>query len=371
MDQTTISTTNPDAGSGDIISRIEAILSPPAAPAAEDPAKKKPSVEETEESTQVTEQAASESEEGEETEGSEEHPSRESASEESEALELEAEQLAHVLGLPEDKILTDEDGNLVFLAKVDDQTSRVKLNDLLASYQLQSVITKKSQALADERRSFEEQRKEKESKFEAAIGEAAAVSKLLEQQLTQAYNNIDWNALRISNPAEWSAKQQEFTRLAQHINAVKESGKTLLSKYIQEKQGEETKLTEQRMIDEYEKLQTALPAWTDKTVAAKEFSELQEFLSSEDKPYAFAPEEVGNVTDHRLILLARDAMKYRALSKKGTAAVKKVKALPKLVKSGGRTAVTAAAKAGAEQRKVRLKKTGSVQDLAAVLIDRI
>ena len=77
--------------------------------------------------------------------------------------------------------------------------------------------------------------------------------------------------------------------------------------------------------------------------------------------YGFSPEEVGQVYNHRLVLLALDAMRATAQVKE------KVATLPKVVPPGkaqGKVQVKQKVIAGL---KGRLKQTGSVRDAAAVI----
>jgi hypothetical protein len=89
--------------------------------------------------------------------------------------------------------------------------------------------------------------------------------------------------------------------------------------------------------------------------------------------YGFEPLIIDAVEDHRLIMLAQDAMKYRQGLKAGAEAVKKVVNLPKLQKPGAQriNAETEAQKAKFETQRIKLRKSGTTSDLAALLEQRI
>lgn len=369
-----ISTTTPEPGGEDIVSRIAATFEPTDVEQVETASPET----ETEESTQAAEQAEIEEETiveaTEETEEVEEHPEKAAsdAEEQDDAVELEAEQLAQVLGIDEGKVLVDEEGHLAFQTKVGDDIGKVKLKDLLASYQTESYLTKKSQSLSDDRRDFETAREEESKRVEAQIGEAAAVTQLLEQQLTSAYQSIDWNTLRAQNPAEWSAKKQEFTDLVGNINQIKARAHEVLMSHVEQKNGRTDAQMQEHLSGERDKLLSVMPEFNDPEVAQKSLGAMQEFLVDTNNPYHFTPEEVAGVTDHRLIMMAIDAQKYRDSLKKRDVATKKVKKLPKLVKTGAKTQSKAAAKKAAiDQKRVRLKRSGSTNDAAALLMDKI
>lgn len=369
-----MSTTTQNTGGDDIVSRIAATFEPTDVEQVESASPKQETPESTMEAEQtdiedeITVEATDETEEG------EEHPEKAAsdAEESDDTVELEAEQLAQVLGIDEGKVLVDEEGHLAFQTKVGDDIGKVKLKDLLASYQTEAYLTKKSQSLSEARKEFESAREEETRRVEAQIGEAAAVTQLLEQQLTSAYRSIDWNALRAQNPAEWSAKKQEFTDLVGNINQIKARAHEVLMNHVEQKTGRTDAQMQEHLSAERDKLLSVMPEFNDPEIAQKSIGAMQEFLVDTNNPYHFTPDEVAGVTDHRLIMMAIDAQKYRDSLKKRDVATKKVKKLPKLVKTGAKTQSKAAAKkAVMDQKRVRLKRTGNIQDAAAALMDII
>ena len=40
---------------------------------------------------------------------------------------------------------------------------------------------------------------------------------MLQNKLTQEFQSIDWDRLRVTDPAEWAAKQQEFAQRNQEL----------------------------------------------------------------------------------------------------------------------------------------------------------
>jgi hypothetical protein len=122
---------------------------------------------------------------------------------------------------------------------------------------------------------------------------------------------------------------------------------------------------------EAEAIREVLPSWNDEKVAQAELQAMSDFLASPDNPYRFTPEEVSGVTDHRLILMALDAQKWRESKKQGSAVTKKIKQLPKFAKTTKAPSKSVKKRAAIEQKKIRLKNTGSTQDAAAVIADLI
>ena len=201
------------------------------------------------------------------------------------------------------------------------------------------------------------------------IGELAAISQILESQLTSEFKSINWDQLRIDNPSEWSAKRTEFQDKVTALNTAKQNAVGVLAKQVQDNQGRLAQDKEERMVVESESLKTAIPTWNDPEVAKTEFTALSKFLLD---TYGFEEGDVGSVEDHRLFLMARDAMQFRKNQKIAKTVVKKIKKLPKLTKSGGRTTKLAKGLTEAHQKKrVQLKRSGSIKDVARVLEDII
>ncbi|MCK5132064.1 MAG: hypothetical protein KAR40_07940 [Candidatus Sabulitectum sp.] len=285
-------------------------------------------------------------------------------------VDVGADQIAQLLGVEEGSLIVEEDGSVAFQTKVDGETGKVNLTNLIKSHQTEAHVTRKSQALADERRDFDGERAQATEVIKARIGEVAAVSQILEQQLTSAYSSINWPQLRADNPAEWSAKQQEFKGLVDGLNAAKQKAGLVLQEQAQELQAKADVERNQRYIQTAENLKTAIPTWNDPKVAEKEFGELSKFLSD---TYGFEGTDIGAVEDHRLFMLARDAMNHRVSQKVAKSVKHKIKKLPRITRpgSGKKTGAKTAAARDQQKKMIRLKKTGTAKDLASVLADRI
>ena len=79
------------------------------------------------------------------------------------------------------------------------------------------------------------------------------------------------------------------------------------------------------------------------------------------RDYGFTDQEIAATLDHRMFLVVRDAMAFRASKAKEAEAVKVVRKLPKLVKGAARSTTDSKA-AGRSQAMARLAETGSIHD---------
>jgi hypothetical protein len=87
------------------------------------------------------------------------------------------------------------------------------------------------------------------------------------------------------------------------------------------------------------------------------------------KAYGFAPEEIEGIKDHRYVLALKDAIEYRKLQGKKMEAVRAAKAAPSPVSAAARPAPNRSTQQTQKVLMERARKTGSVEDVAALLGD--
>ena len=277
--------------------------------------------------------------------------------------------LAEYLGIDEERLVVDEDGNTAFNSIVDGKTTVTPLKDLVSSYQLQGHVNNKSIALEAERKEFEADRTKAAEELGGRIDEAKGLAKMLEDSLVGDYNSVDWDRLRVENPSEWSALRQEFSEKAGSIQAAKENIQSEAQRLFDENQNANMAKRSEYMQGQNQKLVAANPTWVDDVVRKADMDSMKEFLGS---AYGYAEDDLNGVTDHRLIAVFQDAKKYR----EGTqmAEDKKQKKVPKFRKPG-------AAKANANQlskaRSIKANKKavrdtgGHTSAIAASILDRM
>jgi hypothetical protein len=310
---------------------------------------------------------AAEVEETEEVEGNAEDLSALEPTDESNESEAddEPENLASYLGLTEDQI-AEEDGKIYVNAKVNGETSKVALADLIKGYQTEKAVTQKSQALAEERKAWEQQAQAAQQAYEQKIQQADTALGILEKQLVGRFEAVDWDKLRADDPAEWAAKRQEMAQQYQEMKRAKEAVGARQKEAIEQQQQQQAQQQAAYLQQQSEMMLADNPSWNDAEVKQRELGEIREFLQD---AYGFNEQDLSHVTDHRLVRLIQDAQAYRKVKK--AADPKKAKPIPKFVKKGaGRNIANERAKQ-AKQKHARLKKSGSIQDAAALLMDRM
>jgi hypothetical protein len=282
---------------------------------------------------------------------------KEADAQNTEEIQLESlEELAEATGLPLEKIL-----NLKARTKVDGIEDIVPLAQLVKSYQLEGHLTRKSQELSEKMKSLETEREKVSSELNTRLTEANQLISHFEQQFMADYNNINWNELRQSDPAEFAARKQEYNEKWNNLQAYRQQIVLNSEKMRQEAQAKQQDQFRELLKTEEERLLNRIPDWKDEKKASEGKKELSGYL----RDYGFNDGEISGIYDHRQIDIIRKAMLYDKISSKNDVAKKKVATLPKLLKPSAQAKDPSAdaLKSGFE----RLNKTGRVDDAAAVL----
>lgn len=277
--------------------------------------------------------------------------------------------LASALGLDDDKLEYDADGNVVFNAVIDGKSHKVPMSELVKSYQLQGHVNNKSMALESERKEFHSTRDQAYQALSVRLDGLDKLTQAAEKSLLAEFQGIDWNALRVADPGEWAALQQYY----QQRNAELQQIKTLAG---QERERHSTELSQEQqaqyqqfMQAEVAKMVADNPTWTDQAVMAKDFADVGNFIRS---TYGFTDEEIANSMDARVMRLIQDARAYHT-GKKAVAEKKIPDNVPKYTKpgtSGDRPSLQKARQIKAQKESIK-RSGGSVDSIAAALMNRM
>jgi len=295
-------------------------------------------VEETEEAEEVEEEAPEE-EEGQAEEETEE--------------EVEEEE--------ETEIVAEED--LKYTIKVDGEELEVGIEELKNGYQRQADYTRKSQALAEQRKETEAIQSERQQLEQERQMYANGLQMLQEQQSSklQEFENVDWTALKTEDPYQYMLKKDEYRDAQEKVQNVAQQ-----QAIIQQEQAEEANKARAHFVQqEYNRLVEALPEWNDQESTIKK--DVQEYAKS----VGFLPEEINQLADHRSVLVIKKAMEYDKLTKKVAPKKKAVKKVPKVQKSGRGNSKEDVAVEAIKKKRARLQKSGKQQDAASVFYDML
>lgn len=233
------------------------------------------------------------------------------------------------------------------------EKAEVPVTELLEGYTRTADYTKKTQALAEQRKEFEALSAQREAELRNQyVDKLDALEKLLSAEV-----EVDWDNLERSNP-------QEYLRLKMHDLERKEAIK--LAREEKERVQQENAAKERAnynhyLAEQFKALAEKDQIFGDKNKGAEVWKEVNTYLAD----MGYSPQEIQQLADHRAILIVRDALKYRSMQNKAkTVAEKKVVNVPKVQKPGA-VRETNPKQDQAKALQARVKKTGSVRDAAA------
>lgn len=207
----------------------------------------------------------------------------------------------------------------LYTVKVSGEEVEVSFDDLVSGYSKGSDYTKKTMALADERKAFDEQKSQLSSQVEAEKQRYVQLAQQLEGIVKESEKSIDWEELRDTDPSEYLRQKEAQEKRVQAL----ENAKT-------QQQGELAERKKQLLASESQKLLTVVgDDWVDPEVKQKDIEGMYEYVYS----LGVTPDEASQIMDHRFWLMARAAMKHNQSQKAVDVVKKQVKAAPKTVKS--------------------------------------
>jgi len=269
----------------------------------------------------------------EEEESNEEEASEEGSETDLEAIAEEDDQTwESVLGVDEGKLHYDDEGNIAGVnVKVDGESSTIDMNDLIAGYQTNKSVTQRSQGLAEERKAFDSEKGQVEQIYRSKLDTVDMLTQHLEKRLIGDFENINWEQLRLEDPAEYAALRQDYSTKASELQNIKSAIQTDSDSQKGEIDGQNQQKHQEYMKGQFAKMVENNPAWQDDDVRVSDMKGYKTFLN---ETYGFTDQEFDTVFDARIIELMKDAKKFREGSK--VAANKIKKPVPKFQKSRGK-----------------------------------
>jgi hypothetical protein len=212
--------------------------------------------------------------------------------------------------------------------KVDGKTGLVSMADLVRSYQTDSHVTQKSQAIAEQQRAFEAERTRITQGLQQNLQTVTSLVTLAHQELLRDYQGIDWNRLQAEDPIRWSVLDRQF----QNRNAAIQQAMQQTALQYQQQQQTQTQELAQRLPQEREKMIERIPQWRD----AKQFDADRAVMAQSAQEMGFTPAEISQIHDHRYMVALHFASQFLKLQAKTPQALKKVRAAPQMANPGAR-----------------------------------
>jgi len=288
-------------------------------------------------------------------EGSEqEQPESQSESNDSEAesehIEAQAEDESEV---EQDEGEDEQEEPAKYRVKAAGEEREVTLDELIKSYQLGTDYTKKSQAVAEERKAVEaEKARIEEARY--LRDQYAERLQVIEQMLNQQPETENLDYLKETDPIGYAVKVAELSQREKQLAQVRAEQ----ARIAEQQQREQQEQLGQVVQAESRKLAEVIPEYADPQKGETLRRELREF----GLKAGFSDQELANVYDSRAVLTLYKAMQYDKLQSAKPGITKKVNEAPKVIKSG----VSQPRDSSDEMKKLkaRAKQTGRVADAA-------
>ena len=308
--------------------------------------------------TPETEEAAP-TEEEESTEETQDE-SLEEESEETEETESEEEEVEEESEDTDEEPEVEADDTIVF------EGQEYKIDDLVKGGLRQADYTRKTQALAEQRKGMEAAQQQYTAESQAVQAERQqyinALSQIIQSsaQGLDQFARIDWEALKEEDHIEYLSKKDEYReaqeKVQQHQFAMQQA---------QQRQGVESEHQHRIMLQqEHKALVDKHPDWADDSKRRELGSKLRDYAMAE----GYSQEELSNLYDHRAVIMLNKAMKYDALQSSDIRG-KKVKNKPKVMRSGKGVQKSEESRTKRKAKMKRLQSSGHIDDAASILED--
>jgi hypothetical protein len=240
-----------------------------------------------------------------------------------------------------------------YRVKAAGEEREVTLDELIKSYQLGTDYTKKSQAVAEERKAVEAERQRiEEARY--LRDQYAERLQVIEQMLNQQPETENLDYLKETDPIGYAVKVAELSQREKQLAQVRAEQ----ARIAEQQQREQQEQLGQVVQAESRKLAEVIPEYADPQKGETLRRELREF----GMKAGFSEQELANVYDSRAVLTLYKAMQYDKLQSAKPSITKKVNEAPKVMKSG----VSQPRDSSDEMKKLkaRAKQTGRVADAA-------
>ena len=238
----------------------------------------------------------------------------------------------------EDEIVDDDDDDDgedatidYYTVKVGGEEVDVPADELIAGYQRQSDYTRKTQGLAEDRKTVEGERQQ----ITQAQQEIQQMRDYLAARLKQAEEMLqvgagepepNWDQLREDDPMEYMVQRDQYRDRQEKQRQITQERETLQTQQNVEAQ----QRWQQHLQNEGAALLERIPEWTDDNVAQQEKSAVITYAQRA----GFTEQELAQASDSRAIAIMRKAMLFDALQDATPRAKAKTKKAPKLVRAG-------------------------------------
>ncbi len=228
----------------------------------------------------------------------------------------------------------------------------VELDELIKGYQQGTDYTKKSQALAEQRKAIEAERNHLEYVKQERQAYAQKLQ-ALDSFLTQQNRGVDLDVLKETDPIGYAVAVAEQNQREKQLAVVRNEQQRI----AQQQQAEQQASLQNHLRQESEKLVSLIPE-----LSTPQGDAVRKQIRDYAKSVGWTDQELSSVYDSRAVVSLYKAMKYEQLQKSKPELTKKLQSAPKMMRSG--TSAPPARNSQDKQVMQRLRETGKVTDAA-------
>jgi hypothetical protein len=239
-----------------------------------------------------------------------------------------------------------------YKVKASGEEVEVELDELIKGYQQGTDYTKKSQALAEQRKAIEAERGHLEYVKQERQAYAQKLQ-ALDSFLTQQHQSVDLEVLKDTDPIGYAVAVAEQSQREKQLAVVRNEQQRI----AQQQQAEQQAQLQTHLRTESEKLVSLIPE-----LATPQGDAVRKQIRDYAKSVGWTDQELSSVYDSRAVNTLYKAMKYEQLQKSKPELNKKLQSAPKMMRSG--TSVPQTRSSQDKQVMQRLRETGKVTDAA-------
>jgi len=251
----------------------------------------------------------------------------------------------------EDEVEVEE--RKTFRVKANGEEKDVTLDELVSGYQKGEDYTKKSQALAEQRKAVEAEAHAVNEAMQMRQEYAQRLSQV-QELLSQNNDDVDLAELKENDPIQYAIKVAEKTENNKKLQLLQQEQNKLAQAQQQQVAQHQAKL----VAHEAQMLTEKVKEFSDPKKAEQLKGEIRNF----GKSIGFTDDELAQVYDHRHVMVMQKAMEYDKLQKANPSVTKKLAKAPKMAKKGNKVANVDVY----TKQKKRLKSSGSLDDATSV-----
>ena len=239
-----------------------------------------------------------------------------------------------------------------FKVKAAGEEIEVDQDELIKGYQQGVDYTKKSQALAEQRKAVEAERQHLEYVKQERQAYAQKL-KALDSFLSQQDRGVDLDVLKETDPIGYAVAVAEQNQREKQLAVVRQEQQRI----AQQQQAEQQASLQNHLRQESEKLVSLIPE-----LATPQGDAVRKQIRDYAKSVGWTDQELSSVYDSRAVVSLYKAMKYEQLQKSKPELTKKLQSAPKMMRSG--TSAPPSRNSQDKQVMQRLRETGKVTDAA-------